>query len=443
MVFDERVIDGFEFYELNKNNFKDGNIDITVWCLTYNHVNHIEDTFLGILSQRRNMNIEIVVIDDASDDGTTDIVKKYADLYPNLFHVYIAKKNVYSIKKNFDINITIAKEMKGKYISCCEGDDLWIDNDKLQIQYDFMEKNTQCSLLIHSAEMLDCRTNKKTIMRPFDEGEVPVEQVIMETDFIIPTSSAMLTKEAFIVPDEFPHGPAGDKRVWLNALSKGTVYYMDRVMSLYRVFRSGSWMENNEIDDINRAVMYMKLADFFLRYAEYDSRFEDLAIKKAKSFCYYIINTYRKKDINEFYRILEGVNDYDGKYISRLWQIQKESLNYILDDEYVGDSLKKFCKDKKVYIYGNGDFGKKMLSRMNNANIKISGIVVSDEHLNNNTSKDCETIPISNLANKKNIGLVVAVNEKFEDEIMSNLERYKINDYITPYWITKDMIYSS
>ena len=47
--------------------------------------------------------------------------------------------------------------------------------------------------------------------------------------------------------------------------------------------------------------------------------------------------------------------------------------------------------------------------------------------------------------NKKvvNIGLVVAVNGKFEDEIVSNLERYKINDYITPYWITKDMIYSS
>lgn len=51
----------------------------------------------------------------------------------------------------------------GKYIALCECDDLWLDDSKLQKQYDYMEKHPECSLCSHNT-LIHCVNEKKMIV---------------------------------------------------------------------------------------------------------------------------------------------------------------------------------------------------------------------------------------------------------------------------------------
>ena len=51
---------------------------------------------------------------------------------------------------NFIYNIY---QSKGKYIALCEGDDFWIDENKLQTQVSFLEENSNYSMSFHSVEV--------------------------------------------------------------------------------------------------------------------------------------------------------------------------------------------------------------------------------------------------------------------------------------------------
>ena len=103
---------------------------VSICCITYNHEKFIKDAIEGFLMQKTDFPIEILIHDDASTDGTTEIIKKYEKEYPDLIHAVYQTENQYSQgKKVFPI---LANQASGKYIALCEGDDYWTDPLKLQ-----------------------------------------------------------------------------------------------------------------------------------------------------------------------------------------------------------------------------------------------------------------------------------------------------------------------
>ncbi len=55
---------------------------VTVLVVTYNHINTFEQAIKSVLEQKTNFDFKIWVLDDASTDGTSDLVRKYAKMYP-------------------------------------------------------------------------------------------------------------------------------------------------------------------------------------------------------------------------------------------------------------------------------------------------------------------------------------------------------------------------
>lgn len=222
---------------------------VTVYCMTYNHESYIEKTLEGFVSQQTNFRFKVIVHDDASTDGTAEIVRKYAEKYPDIIFPIFQTENKYSQHISIFDNF-IKPELEGRYIAVCEGDDYWCDMQKLQMQYDYMEQHPECALCVHNTKRIDA--DGKELHKLFNESLIDVDYT---TDEIIvagggglfhTSSFFMRTKSRFAFPDEFKISGIGDYplSIWLSVDGK-YVHYIGKVMSAYRMKVPGSWTSRN------------------------------------------------------------------------------------------------------------------------------------------------------------------------------------------------------
>lgn len=119
---------------------------VTIQCITYNHEKYIRQCLEGFVMQKTNFRFEAIVHDDASTDGTADIIREYAKQYPDIIKPIFETENQYS-KHDGTIGKIIRQNTFGKYVAMCEGDDYWIDPLKLQKQVDFLESHPDYGLV--------------------------------------------------------------------------------------------------------------------------------------------------------------------------------------------------------------------------------------------------------------------------------------------------------
>lgn len=133
-------------------------IIVSICCITYNHEPYIRDAIEGFLMQKTDFPFEILIHDDASTDGTADIIREYEAKYPDII------KPIYQTENQYSKGIKVSQvyqfpRAKGKYIALCEGDDYWTDPYKLQKQVDFLEANKECVLTCHRYKIFDHEKN--------------------------------------------------------------------------------------------------------------------------------------------------------------------------------------------------------------------------------------------------------------------------------------------
>lgn len=112
---------------------------VTIVCHTYNHMNYIKDTLNGFLIQETDFPFEIIIHDDASGDGTQEVLKEYAARYPSIIKLILQSVNQYSL--GFRPPRLTFPAAKGDFIAFCEGDDYWIDPKKISQQTEFLLAN--------------------------------------------------------------------------------------------------------------------------------------------------------------------------------------------------------------------------------------------------------------------------------------------------------------
>lgn len=123
---------------------KNEKIKVSVTCTVYNHRPYIRQTLDSFVNQKTDFEYEIIVHDDASTDGSADIIKGYAEKYPNKIRAILQEENQHSKGKLIDCDF-INPLINGRYIATCEGDDYWPDLNKLQKQFDFLEMHEEYS----------------------------------------------------------------------------------------------------------------------------------------------------------------------------------------------------------------------------------------------------------------------------------------------------------
>lgn len=146
---------------------------VSICCITYNHAPFIRRCLDGFLMQLPPSCVpqdaamsdwcEILIHDDASTDGTDDIIREYEAQYPALFKPIYETVNQYQNGHRNDIDLFNYRRAKGKYIAYCEGDDFWTIPDKLRRQVDFLEAHPSYSVCFHLARIYETDTQ---VLRP-------------------------------------------------------------------------------------------------------------------------------------------------------------------------------------------------------------------------------------------------------------------------------------
>ena len=108
---------------------------VSVICTNYNKGKWIADAIDSFLRQKTSFEFEIILVDDCSTDESIDIIRNYGQRYPDKIRTFFNSENQ-GIAKTW---VAICKEARGQYIARCDGDDYWIDDEKLQKQVDLLE----------------------------------------------------------------------------------------------------------------------------------------------------------------------------------------------------------------------------------------------------------------------------------------------------------------
>ena len=215
---------------------------VSICCITYNHAPYIRSALDGFLMQKTDFTYEILIHDDASTDGTADIIREYTARYPDIIKPILREENQYS-KGISNISIFNFPRARGEYIAMCEGDDYWTDPHKLQKQVDYLRANPDCSLCFHSSRIISVDGSRaEGMMRPYRESRKVEPEAIVDKSTGYPTASLVFPARIVkTLPDYYLHCPVGDIPMQLMMACAGYAYYMDEPMCVYRVGVASSW----------------------------------------------------------------------------------------------------------------------------------------------------------------------------------------------------------
>lgn len=237
---------------------------ISCVCITFNQKSYIRDAINSFLAQETEYRFEIVIHDDASTDGTRDILLEYKNKYPSIIKLVLQDKNQYSqVKRLLPL---VIEYVSGENIAFCEGDDFWIDEKKIDKQIKLASDDI--SMLGHSA--LKINHDGKII------GDFKVKAGIKNTNDVIKepwimASSSMFFKRNILenIPEWYFVSRNGDIALQLLASKYGNILLTDNKSSIYRVNAKGS-ISVNGLSNINKnRLKFIKMIYYFNKSNDY------------------------------------------------------------------------------------------------------------------------------------------------------------------------------
>lgn len=301
-------------------------IIVSIKCITYNHASFIRQCLDGFVKQKTNFRFEAIVHDDASTDGTADIILEYAEKYPDIIKPIFETENQYS-KGNGALTKIMYEACKGKYVALCEGDDYWTDPLKLQKQVDFMESDTEEKYVMcfHDSTIIDDRGRvldpnlfSKENMRDLSAMDLmmlnmPPTQTVMYRNYIYIKELPNIVKSCHIVTQD---------AILSFMLGKyGCAKYLSEVgNSVYRIHSGGVWSCKKQIE---KDQMLYALYSFLRNQSEktytyYTQRQRTFSAKIA-------INALKERQIKIFlkYYFISNWLFLKTKDFKGIWNIQK------------------------------------------------------------------------------------------------------------------------
>ena len=225
-------------------------VKVSVICLTYNHEKYIKKALEGFVSQKTDFSYEVLIHDDASTDGTANIIREYQKAYPEIIKPFFQTENQYS-KGIRIVRQYLLPYSKGEFLAFCEGDDYWVDENKLQKQYDVMMNNPKVVFCAHKVQCVNEDDSYNNRIIPSDRCGLKEtcnltqarfsDLLFIKGSYCFQTSSYFIQKKVYMETETLRPYFNGDQTMLYAALKCGEVYYISEVMSKRRLMTIGNF----------------------------------------------------------------------------------------------------------------------------------------------------------------------------------------------------------
>ena len=221
---------------------------VSICCTAYNHEPFIAAALDGFLMQKTNFSFEVIIHDDCSADGTVKIIKEYQQKYPEIIKPIFQSENQYSKGVRAILQAFVYPKCSGKYIALCEGDDYWIDKNKIQMQVNFLEENHGYAMC-YTKTKLFVQEKNKILWQTYGSAISSFEDLLQNGNKI-PALTVCYRKDIALqyVQEINPFQKKwlmGDYPMWLYIASKAKIKFINKETSVYRILKeSASHSEN-------------------------------------------------------------------------------------------------------------------------------------------------------------------------------------------------------
>lgn len=160
-------------------------IDVSVIIPTHNRILMLEEALASVFSQEFDGVFEIIVVDDNSQDGTSEIV---ATKYPEVYLISLEQNLGHGAARNRAIKLA-----KGKYIAFLDSDDLW-KPDYLKLQIASL-KSQERSLAISGLEIWHIPSDRRYCLaqKPdLNKYMSPIHQLLIVSKGFVNTPSSVI-----------------------------------------------------------------------------------------------------------------------------------------------------------------------------------------------------------------------------------------------------------
>lgn len=332
-------------------------LKLTVLLFTYNHKDYFKKSIESVLAQETNFDFVIHIFDDASTDGTSELVREYAAKYPTKIVANINDENIGCVQNIYNA----LSSVKTKYYATCETDDYWIDNFKLQKQVDILENNPDCAFCGHNTYQFDLKENK-IVGTLFDES-IKSQKIVLSKKFdlkdfikVHPSSRVCRTECLELHTLKNKEAVVWDSPSFWYFLSKGKLYYLNEVMSVYNYtyegLYSGSSYNKRKALALNNIMLINEELDY-----EYNFIFLELfkQMIHISRFSYILAKYfYNKRRLWKFYK-RKSRNLYPVRYfMSNGFNNLGDVLNkYILEKLMRGNCIQSSVEECNLIAIGS------------------------------------------------------------------------------------------
>lgn len=274
---------------MNKNEpIPDKDFKVLVRCFTFNQSKYIENALNGFSMQKTTFSYICIIVDDCSTDGEQDVIRRYlnkefdmnsAEYYETEYAIIIKANHNSNKKCTFCVyflkyNHYSRNEKKGKYLhewrkccdfeALCEGDDYWIDPNKLQDQIDILENHSDVMLVCSDFETVDSRGNtivRESYRKYSDISVLNSHLLQLLKDNYIMTMTCCF-RSSILDSRQYINAPYSyDYTLFLTAALLGRIVYITRKTSVYRFSPNG--LMATARDEINLRLFAIREYFFF------------------------------------------------------------------------------------------------------------------------------------------------------------------------------------
>lgn len=233
---------------------------VSIVCITFNQENYIRDAIDSFLAQETEYRFEIIIHDDLSTDSTRSILREYKNKYPNIVKLVLQDTNQYSLGKR--ISPLAVAHASGEYVALCEGDDFWIDKNKIDKQIKLFFENEKISLVHTGTLDLVEQTNESIVSDVPSHDNTTLALFKRNRIRTLTTMFKMVDYIGFYSDhgDEANKWLLGDWPLWIYLSMRGQIVLLPSITSVYRIL----------VESASHSTDYRKLNVF--RLSTYDMR---------------------------------------------------------------------------------------------------------------------------------------------------------------------------